>query len=125
MKLTDLASKTETSLELLHPTTQEETGVVISGFTPDSKEWRKAAKKINGPAQKQYLTIEKKASKIELDKDSGEKRKKLLIAVVTDITGIDDFKSSPETINELLDNPAYGWMLEQWGEHLDDRSNFS
>lgn len=125
MKLDDLLSKSTTSLELLHFKDEEPTGVIFSGYTPDSKEWKQAARKISGPNKKQFLTIEKAGSKIELDKDAADKRVKLLIAITTDISGIDGFKSTPESIEKLLKDPQAAWMLEQWGEHLDDRANFS
>lgn len=124
MKLADLQSKSTTSLELIHPKTGDKCGVIIEGYTPDSKEFKLAQKKIAGVKKTQHIIIEKNASKLELDSDSGEKRTQLLIEIVTGISGVDDFKSTPESIATLLKQDECGWILEQWGEHLDDRQNF-
>lgn len=123
-KLEDLASKSVTTLELLHPVTKELTGVKITGFTPDSKEWRDADKKLSKPNQKQYITVQKKETKIELDSDSGEKQRELVKSIVTDIQGIDKWEYTKEKGISLLGNPIYSWILDDWIEHLDDRANF-
>ena len=125
MQLNQLASSSTTTLNLKHPMTEEETGVVISGYTPDSKEWKKFEKEVLDPNKKQSLIIEKGKQRLELDSDGVEKRRKLLVLVITNIEGIDDWKFSEQSVEDLLINSEnHQWMLEQWGEHLDDRKNF-
>lgn len=123
MKLIDLSSSSTTSVELKHPVTGKRIGVVISGYTPDSQEWKQAEARIV-QRKKQSLIMEKGQQRIELDSDAAEKRRALLAAVVTGITGIDDWKFSHAAVTELFADPLYNWMFEQWAEHLDDRANF-
>jgi hypothetical protein len=125
MKLSQLASSATTSVELKHPQTGEPTGVVISGHTPDSKEWKDAVKRINGPVAKQNLVIGKGTNHIEIDgSGTREKTTQLLSEMVTGIDGLDDFKYTPEGITKMFENPIYAWIMEQWGSHTDDRKNF-
>lgn len=124
MKLDQLSSPSITSLELIHPATGEPCGVVITGHTPDSAEWIRKQKEL-ASADKQALKFGKKGERyIDLDPADAERRKKLFIATITDISGIDGWDYSPEAASDLLRDPAHSWMLEQWGEWVDDRSNF-
>lgn len=123
MKLSQLSSSETTQLELKHPVNGGALGVVITGHTPDSAAWRKAQQEIVS-GDSQSLILEKGLQRIELDPDSREKRDRMLTSIVTNITGIEDWEFSPEAVKKLFQDPKYGWMLEQWSEHLDDRKNF-
>lgn len=124
MKLLNLASSSTTELELRHPVTSEPVGVIISGFTPDSKEWKNAEKEFIDPNRPQSLIIEKGKQRLELDASGLEKRHNLLLSVITGIVGIDDWSYTKDKAKILFENPNYAWMIEQWGEHLDERANF-
>ena len=124
VKLTDLASSGITVLKLKHPVTDDELPVEIEGYTPDSAEWRVLQKTIVQPNKKQNLIIEKGRNLIELDANSADKRRELLSKVITNITGLDGWVFSTDAVVKLFDDPLYSWMLDQWGEHVDDRANF-
>lgn len=124
MKLSQLASSDTTTLALLHPLTKEVLPVTITGYTPDSVQWRNAQKDISDPKKKQSLILEKGRSHIEIDSDSADKRRLLLARVVTDISGLDDWEFSPTAVEKLFEDPQYSWIHEQWSEHLDARENF-
>lgn len=124
MKLSQLASSDVTVLTLAHPITGEALPITVSGYTPDSVQWRKAQKEILDPKKKQSLILEKGRNHIELDADSADKRRLLLAKVVTDISGIDDWEFSQDAVIKLFEDPQYSWIHEQWGEHVDNRENF-
>ncbi|MCP5006164.1 MAG: hypothetical protein GY941_19820 [Planctomycetes bacterium] len=125
MNFDDLASSDTTTVELRHPITNEPTGVLFTGYTPDSAQWLKASKAGVNPNKKQSLILGKKGdNRIELDNDATEKRKNLLIKMITNIEGIGKWKYNTDNAKQMLNDPKYSWMLEQWGEHLDSRENF-
>jgi len=125
VNLKDLESSSKTSLEFLHPITNELVGVKITGFTPDSTEWRAHQRRLSNPNSKTSLYIEKGGRQsIDLDSDAAEKKRELLAAVVTSIEGLDNWEFSPENVADLFENPKLAWMVEQWGDHLDERKNF-
>jgi len=129
MDISLLGSSSTTTLFLKHPVTEETLSVSITGITPDSKEWKKIEKDVVGPNKKQSLIIEKGKQSIELDSDGMIKREEILRRAIKSIDGIES-KGAPVVLNEQvgitahLNDPQYGWMLEQWGDHLDDRSHF-
>ena len=129
MELNLLASASVTTLILKHPQTEEPTTVSITGITPDTDEWAKIQKEIVGPNKKQSLIIEKGKQSIELDSDGMEKRESIIRASIRSIDGITEkgmpvVLNQPDVIVEFIAKPQFKWMLEQWAEHLDDRSNF-
>ena len=129
MKLTALASPSETVLELHHPKTEELIGVKIHGYTTDSEEWRRQQKlasqrKKGGGKQKIYFEKDGTQS-MEIDgADGASNRRAMLASVVTNITGFEDWEYSPEATLKLFNNPKYSWIVDQWGDWLDERSNF-
>lgn len=130
MNINELASQEVTTLQLMHPVTGEVIeGVSITGYTPDSKEWKKTERRIVGPNKKQSLIIEKGKQRLELDGDGYKNRQKLLYSVIISIDGLKNNDeplelTSTEQIREFITQPKYSWMLEDWGDHLDERSNF-
>ncbi len=124
MKLSNLASAETTTLELLNPENDYPLGVYIVGYTVDSKKWRKAERVIVNPNKKQSVIIEKNQNRIELDSNAADNKRKLIIDMITDITGLDDWTFSKENVKSLFDDPAYNWIMEQWSDHLDNRNNF-
>ena len=118
-----LSSSVTTSYKLVDPN-DNVTDVVIHGHTPDSREWKAALKKLAGKKEKTTILLEKKQRKIEIDADTEGKREKLLVMMITDITGIDDWTYSEQAKKDLLEAPERAWILEKWGEHVDERSNF-
>ena len=123
MSLADLGCAVKTSVELIHPATKKPTGVYLHGHTPDSAEWEQLQARIINPDSKTTVVIEKKKQKIEIDSDP-EKRKALLIATITSITGITDFEDSVQNRKALLEQPKHKWMLDAWADHTDDRKDF-
>ena len=127
MKLNELAAAETTTFELLHPTTNEPLNVFITAHTPDSSEWVRMEKKFATPGKKQSLILAKgkgEGHRIELDADTATNRMKVIIAMVTNIEGIEDFSFSKAAVEKLLNNQTYHWMYEQLDAHLSDRANY-
>lgn len=122
--LSALKSSSTTTMQLRHPETGKLIEAYMSGYTPDSNEWKAIQKEQADPNDKTELIIQKNQSHIELDPDAADKRRELLAAVVTDIKGFDDFKFSQQAVKELFDTPEYNWIYEQWGDWMDERKNF-
>ena len=122
----------QTSLTLIHPITEEETDIVITGYVPDSTPYRKLQKEIHGKEKAQSILMaknRKERNRIEIDPATSEKDEKVLIRSITDIQGLvvkkKKFQYSPEATIELFKNTTMtAWMIAQWREHLSDRSNF-
>ena len=127
MKLSQMASSDTTELEFVTPD-GDKTGVVISGFTPDSKEWKNYQKELTKGNTKLQVYFDKETEErrvdINTDEETREKQLELLAKVVTNITGLDDWEFSPAAVLELFKEPQYSWMFEQWRDHLDSRKNF-
>ncbi len=127
INLASLASAVVTTLLLKHPATGEEVGISISGHTPDSAEWEKNKKAIFGAGKETKMLVEKNGMSTTFQ-DTSEEQKKLILASITSIDNAEmdgkPFVSTPENIKELLSQPEYSWMLEQWSNHIDDRANF-
>lgn len=107
--------------------------VYIVGHTSDTKEYRKAAQRIFKSDKPQKMFIGKKGRReIEQQNDPliYEKSIRLLASVVTDIEGITEDENgnpwafSTENVTRLFLNDGCAYIVEQWGEHLDDRKNF-
>lgn len=124
MKLSNLASPSTTKHQLTHPM-MGKIDVFIEGYTPDSEQWRNYDKQLSDPNKKTSMYIEKGGkNSIELDNDGIEKRRKLLGMVVTNITGLEGWTFSPENVQQMFKDPQYSWIVDDWGDHLDDRKNY-
>lgn len=129
MELSALASPSTTSIELIFPPTEQPSGVVITGHTPDSPEWKALDKEHNPPNLKQKLFFEKGRQSMEMDGKGMEAREKIIKGAIISIVGIikDGLPlelSDPMTIGVFLSNPKYNWMYEQWEAHIDERGKF-
>lgn len=125
MKLDDLIIPTTTSMKVFKD--GEDTNIVIHGYTPDSKEWRQAQKALLDPTKTPSVQLGKKGKNtmdIPNDPKAYEKRIKLLASVVTNIEGIEGWEFSPQNTLILFMNDGMAWMVEQWEDHMEDRSNF-
>ena len=124
--IASLAAPSKTKLELKHPNTDEPLGITFHGYTTESAEWdaaeEKAAKE-NEKGGKAQIIMGKDEQRMEIDREQGKQRRQLLIQSVTDITGDPNFKFTTDARDELLNNPQYRWMIEQWGAHIDNRKN--
>jgi len=120
----DLASKETTSVELVHPVTEELTGVVITGYTPDSSTYRALEKKRFGKAKELEMKVAKGGNTVPLEAPNQEERRAFFADIVIDITGIKGWEATRENITALFGAPKFAWMAEQWEAHLDDRTNF-
>ncbi len=125
MKLDNLLSKTETSLQLDHPTIGP-VPVWIYGYTTASEEFRKISREVMNPNNEpSEIIIEDGRQIVESDPDTPLKRRKILAMVVTKIKGIDGFKFSPEAVIKLFDMPEFQWAVNQWDKHLgNQKTNF-
>lgn len=125
-KLSELAAAETTTVEIVNPHTKAPLEVFVTLHTPDSAKWDQLTKKYSNPDEKQAIIIGKKdeGNKIEIDPAQAESREKVLIAAVTEITGIEDLDNSPAAYKKMLGDPAHAWMLEQIAEHVSDRKNF-
>ena len=110
----------------------ENTGVVVTAHTPDSKEWRRAAK-IHAPKGQENLNmrVQKKGDSIvELpnDPDAHENRIKKLAAITISIDGFKDQGKpvvfTPQMILDLYSDDGMAWFIEDLENHMDDRANF-
>ena len=127
MKLDQLGITTTTSFSPVHPI-HGETGIVITGHTPDSKTYKQVERKHTPPPKSTTMYVGKKGeSRVELknDPNAAEKRLNKLAEIVTSITGIDDWTFSTEATTELFHREDCQWIVDQWEDHLDDRSNFT
>lgn len=126
MKLEDSVLPTTTTMRLVN-LDGSDTDVYITGYTPDSSEWEAVVKDISGPAKSTSIEVGKKGkSRIEIppDPNAAEKQRNLLIRVITNIEGFEGWEYAPEAATKLLSDRGRNWILDQWGEHLDDRRNF-
>ena len=125
MKLNELEIPTTTTFELIRAGAQ--TGVYVTAYTPDSKQWRAAQRKFSNAATNLSMRVGKKGGNtIDLPPDpkAYEKRIELLAAVVTNITGIEDWEYSEEAALQVLSNDGCAWMLDSIEDQLEDRANF-
>lgn len=97
----------------------------ITGYTLDSDQYAKAeADQVRGKA-KQSIIVEKGRQKIEIDSDAGEKRRDLLVSMITSLREGDEYEEDIDDVKrQLKTNRAVNWIYEQWADHMDDRSNF-
>ena len=116
---------TSTSMEILAYGTDEPTGAIITGYTPDSQEWRNLQRKRALKSRPQRVMLGKKQNYIELEQQKGEHSEEdlMLCEVITGITGIPNYEFTTESAKELLLNEGY-FILQQWRTHMDDRKNF-
>lgn len=126
MNLDQLGIATQTSFSPVHPI-HGQTQIVITGHTPDSDEFERVNRKYNPPPKTQTVRYGKRggaSAEIPRDPNASDKRKKILAAIVTNITGIDGWEYSADAAQELFLRDDCAWLVEQWEEHLDDRGNF-
>lgn len=131
MRISDIESPVTTTLVIKHPVTGEPYGdkgnpIKITGYTTDSSEWKQAEKAVLDPSKKQQILLGKKnePNRLEIDPKNAEDIKKILARVVTNIEGLDDWIFSTEAVEEIFNNPRLQFIVDQWAEHVSDRSNF-
>lgn len=101
MDISNLGLATQTSLELLNPETNEPTGLTLTGYTNNSKEWRSSV-----------------ANYLRDTEDYEESYIKVMASTITAFDGNDNWKFTTKAIMELFLNPEFYWVSEQWSEHL-------
>lgn len=137
MKRENLKSSPTGELVLLDPVTGEPhvklnskgdevpDHVTVYGHTPDSAEWKRIERRVLGAVKKQELWLhKKKGAKLELDADTMEKRRVIVIKSITKIDNVEDLGESPEELEAFLTDPLYAWVTEQWEDYIADRANF-
>lgn len=135
--LSTLASVAVTELELKHPLTGIQTGIIIEGYTPDSSEHETivadVAREFGTNAKS--IVFEDQTGKIPLNNENqAEATKESTIRSITNIRTKDPsqplvldgvpFKYNEESKRQLLENPLYKWMLQDWQDHIRKRENF-
>lgn len=131
MDINNLTIATTTQMELMGLDGRP-TGVTISGYTPDSKEWRQAQRQYNPQgSDKLSMRVDKKdGNTIDLPKDPNayENRIKMLAAVVTNIEGLTSGNApwvyTKEATLALFANDGCAWIVDAWEDHLEKRTNF-
>ena len=136
MQLSNFSKKlqpvTSTSLEVLAYGTQEPLGLFLEGHTPDSAEWKKIVRKVQGAPKGQRINMTKSGSFIDIKPEDKPHSDEELIAVsaITGAYGFDEKEKqvylSEADLETLKGNLLSDWghVLESWQEHLDKRSNF-
>ena len=126
MKLDNLGVATLTSFTPVHPI-HGDTGIVIEGHTPDSSLYKTVERKYNPPPKTTHMSVSKRGgNRIEIptDPNAAEKRIKRLAEIVTNVTGIDDWSFSDESVLTLFQRDDCQWLVDAWEDHLDDRGNY-
>ena len=108
------------------------TGVFVTAYTPDSKEWRQASKVFAPKGQENLnMRVQKKGDSIvELpnDPNAHENRIKKLAAISISIEGFKDqgkpLVFTPQMILDFYSDDGAAWFIEDLEDQLDDRANF-
>ena len=131
MEINDLAIPTTARMRV-KDRYGELTNVYISGHTPDSKQWRQAARK-HGPKGQDTLSMrvqKKGGNTVELPNDPNayENRIKHMAAIVTNIEGLTDdgnpWVFSPDAVLKLFSNDGWAYIVEQWEDFMDNYHKF-
>lgn len=126
MDLTQLdsvkASNDGADLHVVHPSTGEKLGIVITLAGPDSDVFRKAKRRNTDKRLKAVQKGREKLSSAELEQEATE----ILAACTLDWSGIQegkkDLECTPENASDLY--TRYPWIREQVDEFIGDRANF-
>ena len=113
MKLSDLRAETQTTFKPL-ASDGEELGIVITGHTFATEEWRTARSK-HSVDDDVYVSH---SSGLRVGGPLEENELKAVASLVTNIEGIDDWAYSPKAVSDLFTDPAYASIPQQFHAHL-------